>query len=97
MSLCLCLSLCLAFFFCFSGFLCRILGLGFWVLGWWFTLRFILFFGCGGGICVDREVSGAGTVVGAAFGKLDHSSHGHYTRHGYESGQRPVEQCADAG
>jgi hypothetical protein len=29
MSLCLCLSLCLAFFFCFSGFLCRILGLGF--------------------------------------------------------------------
>jgi len=56
-----------------------------------------LFFGCGGGIRVDREVSGAGTIAGAAFGKLDHSSHGHYTRHGYESGQRPVEQCADAG
>ncbi len=53
--------------------------------------------GCGGGICVDREVSGAGTIAGAAFGKLDHSSHGHYTRHGYESGQLPVEQCADAG
>jgi hypothetical protein len=66
-------------------------------LGMVIHAAFHFFVGYGGGICVDREVSGAGTIAGAAFGKLDHSSHGHYTRHGYESGQRAVEQCADAG